>query len=523
MFNFLIRKRKSITALCIIYFSIYALVILLLYSGMQYIIDQRMLTAFPSLENILNYQTELNEENYLAIPIKEFLNSKYIIFDENGKCVYASNSEVKEVISPNDLVFISDFENSQNYSVYKQINDNGTYFFTIQYTEYNPETGLTDYLGDSEIDSNLNIIGGTLFSGRTKLTEKEFAYIQGFYSEDDTITKYSYLSNDDQQRTLVFVAPKFSEKTYNVLINSNKTFWALLIPLVILCTVLLTILLSIKIRKDTGDINKMIRSYRESIGFNGDKSKVLHEFRDTIDTLDELLTKLKKVNDEKHRILADISHDLKTPLTVINGCARAFESGLIPKEEEQKYIKMISNKAETASLLLDALNEYAKMEHPDYQASFAKIDICEYTKLILVDKYDEIEMAGFELFVTIPDEKLYVLLDTQLFRRCFDNLLNNALRYNSAGTAISVSISRKEDLIILTIADNGVGIPHDLGDSIFDPFVTENQARSTGGGTGLGLSIVKRIIEIHNGTISLKYPPQPNFSTEFEIKLNNID
>lgn len=506
--------------MCIYYFIIYSLVILFLYSKIQYTIDIRMMTAFPSMGNFLEYDYELIKENYSAIPKKEFPNCSYIVFDETGKVVYASNLVIKDKITADDLLILSDYENNNFYSVYKNYDADGNVFYRITYNEYNSETGLTTFIGDCIVDSKLNVIDGILFDKKNKLTEKEFLYIQGLYNEENSISKYSYTTNENELRTVVFTAPKYSEKSYNKLIKSNRILWFTLVPVIIIATLLFSVILSVKIRKNTRSINKMLRSYRGMTNFEINKNDVLFEFRETVETLDILLNKLDDANNERKRILADISHDLKTPLTVIDGYAKAFENGLIPEGEEKKYISLIATKIHTAHSLFEKLCDYTRMEHPDYKACFEKTDICEFTKMFFAERYNEIETSHFELSVSIPEDKIYVLLDKQLFTRCLENLLNNAIRYNSAGTTIFVIVKKFNDRVCISLCDNGVGIRKEIAESIFEPFVTGNIARTSGESTGLGLSIVKKIIETHNGTICLKTKPETNYSTEFVIQLN---
>lgn len=514
-----ISQPRSIVFVCVVYFMIYAVVILLVYSSVQYVIGRRMTTAFPSMSNLLLYQSELMEENYAQIPELDFPNSSYMVFDEEGNVIYSSNRSTREVIRSQDLLFMNEYNSQKFYSVYKRNGYNGKTFFRIQYSEYDEETGLTTLLGECVLDDQLEKVTGTLFPDKNQLTFRELAFLQGLYSESETISKYNYYTTTGEFRTVVFIAPKFSEDAYNIIVNDSRMMWLLLIPVISIGAIVCAVLVGIKIKRTTNELNRVIRMYRESNTFSVDRTAVLFEYRDTIDTLDVLLQKVEKTNEEKKRLLADISHDLKTPLTVISGCARAFENGLVSKDQEEKYIKMISEKARVATDLLDTLYEYSKMDHPHYQATCKKVDMCEFTKRWCIAHYAEIEEAGYQLDVSIPDEKIDVWLDEKLFRRSFANLLNNALQHNKSGTTIYVKVKREPTSVVITIADNGKGICEQLRPQVFEPFVTGDTARSTGSGTGLGLAIVKKIVEIHRGKIQLKVPPQEPYATEFEIKL----
>ena len=102
---------------------------------------------------------------------------------------------------------------------------------------------------------------------------------------------------------------------------------------------------------------------------------------------------------------------------------------------------------------------------------------------------------------------------------CRKRLTGNALKYDPSGTTLFFTLREQEGSVCLTVADNGTGIPAAIRETLFDPFVIGNQARTTGSGTGLGMAIVKRVVDLHHGTIRLVYPPQEGYKTEFEIIL----
>lgn len=144
-----------------------------------------------------------------------------------------------------------------------------------------------------------------------------------------------------------------------------------------------------------------------------------------------------------------------------------------------------------------------KMEHPNFKLDLEEVDLCEYVKEVLAERYNEIEENGFDIDVQIPEETIPLSIDKNLFKRLLGNLLNNSLQYNPPGTTIFVSLKQDKKDVVITIADNGTGISPELADDIFKPFVTSNNARSSGKGTGLGLTITKKIVELHGGSISL--------------------
>lgn len=224
------------------------------------------------------------------------------------------------------------------------------------------------------------------------------------------------------------------------------------------------------------------------------------------------------MDQDRQKLIADISHDLKTPITVIAGYIDAICDGKVPPQEQERYLRAIQGKAETLTELVNAFHEYSKVEHPEFVLHPERTDLCEFLREYLAAKYDEIDLAGFTLEVSIPEQPVFCLLDPMQFRRVLDNLLSNALRHNRLGTMLFFDMSLGGQRALLRIGDNGAGIPPERARQIFEPFVVGSEARS-GKGSGLGLSITRRIMEKHGGTITLASHPTAGRSTEFLLEL----
>ena len=162
---------------------------------------------------------------------------------------------------------------------------------------------------------------------------------------------------------------------------------------------------------------------------------------------------------------------------------------------------------------------YVRMEHPEYNLKKQNINICEITKEYLAEKYNELELSNVELEVNIPDKEIMANIDEAAFRRIYDNLINNSIKYNPSGTKIYFEIKENKNNISIFIGDNGVGIDKNISNNLFDAFVTSNEARTSGKGSGLGMAIVKKLVLLHDGSIELIKKPQKGLNTEFLIIL----
>jgi signal transduction histidine kinase len=261
--------------------------------------------------------------------------------------------------------------------------------------------------------------------------------------------------------------------------------------------------------------------YEEKLIIKGQK-----EFIVISDTINFLIDKLKfsreeniKLEQSKTRMLIDLSHDIKTPITTIRGFSAALYEGLIEDEEKkERYYKTIYNKAEHVGELVDDLFEYVKMDSTQYVLKLGNTDICEFIRQILVNFYDELEEKNFDLIVKIPDEVINLKIDSRLFKRVISNLIQNAIKYNPEGTKLRIEVRDFKRYVTIEVADSGVGISADIQDTVFEAFVRGDESRSSDGGSGLGLAIAKKIVENHGGEIEL-FTNKKDESTVFSIRM----
>lgn len=146
-------------------------------------------------------------------------------------------------------------------------------------------------------------------------------------------------------------------------------------------------------------------------------------------------------------------------------------------------------------------------------------DICSIIQVYFANKYEELELAGFELVADIPEYSIECKTDVKLFCRAIENLVNNSLKYNNSGTTIFVGIEQQKNTVKIYIGDTGYGIPDAIADKLFEPFVTGECSRGANHGSGLGLAITKKIIVSHHGTIDYIKVSEHNCNAEYVITL----
>ena len=519
-------SRKSFLRTCISYFLLCSLLMFGINTATNAVVAARLDRAFPTIDTLLQYEDALEQDDFSAIPHRRLQSCAFLVFDGNDQLLYASDNTLKEYIHAEDLRMINPIDGDLYYSVSQMTDQSGNPAYYIALYYYHMDTGMTTRIDYCIVDTDYTILEGELFRDLDQLTERQFELLQGVYRNQWDIVKYEYSTTGGEIRTLVFVSPLLTGDSYTNMLRDTNRVWLLSVLVLLIAVFLLALLFSRKIRRSIRPLNEAIVAYGAGKRLEVDRDKLPLEFQYVTDSFTRLLDQLEQAgiekeqaNKEKQRVIADLSHDLKTPLTVIQGYAQALADGIVPEGKKAQYLETISRKAASSAELMDTLFAYARLDHPDYMLQPEELDLCELVRAYLAEKYTELDAAGFLLEPSLPDHTIPCQADPKLLRRLFDNLTGNALKYNPRGTTLFFSLRETPDAIHLTIADNGVGIPPAIADTLFEPFVIGNEARTTGCGTGLGMAIVKRIVELHHGTIQLVQPPHEGHQTEFAITL----
>ncbi|MCR5527695.1 MAG: HAMP domain-containing histidine kinase [Saccharofermentans sp.] len=232
--------------------------------------------------------------------------------------------------------------------------------------------------------------------------------------------------------------------------------------------------------------------------------KVSSEFR----KLDRIRADEQKAQDRKrYLMISDIAHDLKTPMTTVSGYARALSEGMIKPEKQQEYLDTITAKTERMNDIIQMLFNYSRLDSDGFELVKAPLDICELARECVAASYTDIEEAGDEIDIDIPEERLMCQIDKVQLARSINNLITNAVKHNSKGTKIFIGVKDEIDSARVFVADSGETIPQELEEKLFEPFVMGDESRSTKGGSGLGLSVSKKIAELHDGRLKLVQKP----------------
>ncbi len=220
----------------------------------------------------------------------------------------------------------------------------------------------------------------------------------------------------------------------------------------------------------------------------------------------------------KSMLIADIAHDLKTPLTSVIGFSQALLEGKAKDEAERReMLELVHKKAVRANELLERMFLLVLLDGEDVPMRLERANACAVVREVVAMHYQEFEDSGIRLEVDVPDAPVMALLDAREFGRALTNLLVNAYRYNEAGSAALVRLENKGRQVKVSVADTGEPIPTNDVQHIFEPFVRGDASR-TGDGSGLGLAIASRILCKHKGKLAIEVGIQ-GYTKAFVIEL----
>lgn len=422
--------------------------------------------------------------------------------------------------------------------IYDMVNGELKDINKIKYEDINNIGGFIEVL-----DSNRNVIKtiGNIKSDKKAYTEKEL--LQAI--ANDGRNKYTVmvkLSNyKDEKVTVLVWLPKnkisYEFKLLRAPYSIGKYFYKEYVKVIgtaILIGIVSIIIYSIwtarKIKKPLKKIDEALLKiidgeYNEKLNLDDEV-----EFVVISDTINFLVDKLrrseeenKRLQDSKSKMLMDLSHDIKTPITTIRGFSAALYSGLVTEDTQvERYYKTIYKESERVGELVDDLFDFVKLDNNNYAMNKEEVDLAEFFRQIIVEYIDELEENQFQVEINIPEKIVLINIDKRMIKRAITNLIENAIKYNKKGTKIRFELRNIGRFAVIEVADNGVGIDESVRDKIFDAFVRGDESRRSDGGSGLGLSIAQKIIQGHGGEIKLLMPSCGE-KTIFYIKLyNNI-
>ncbi|EPY2306291.1 sensor histidine kinase [Clostridium sporogenes] len=296
--------------------------------------------------------------------------------------------------------------------------------------------------------------------------------------------------------------------------------WLLIIIIIILSILLLND--KIKTKRITAKLkNTLKENSRERIklyNLSRNKKELIREINIFLDKYESISIDNKNYKDHHQKMISNISHDIRTPLTALMGYVDLLSDNSITKEKREEYVSIIRERGTALKELMEEFFQVAKLECNDVDITIEKFNISEIVRKNVITFMNEINERNITPEINIGDEEIFALGDKNYMGRIITNLISNSLKYGYEGKVIGIDLKEDNKWIILSIWDKGKGIDKNELPYIFDRLYTGEKSRNRNlQGSGLGLSIVKNMVQHMNGSITAKSIPYEK--TIFTVKI----
>ena len=349
---------------------------------------------------------------------------------------------------------------------------------TVLYDNENDKTILENHLNRPEVKEAIS--NGEGDSDRQSATMDAKTYYHAILLDDGTILRVS-----TSARSIM-----------NIFVSSIPSMLIVMIVIAGVCVILankLTKNLMAPIEKVSNDLENAATIQSET------EYKELVPFLNTIRLQHEsVLAAVKSRQD----FTANVSHELKTPLTAISGYAELIENNMVDEKQRIGFASEIRKNADRLVSLINDIIRLSELDHSDDTKGFEQVDLCKIAKECVDNLGVSAAKQNIQLNFDGTECKMHG--NSHMLVELVENLCQNAIRYNNPGGTVNVTVHKLGGKTVLTVEDNGIGIPKDQQERVFERFYRVDKSRSKEtGGTGLGLAIVKHIVELHDAKITM--------------------
>jgi len=382
------------------------------------------------------------------------------------------------------------------------------------------------------IDSSGAVIydtsGGTQSYDFKQLAGRIVNMPNNLWGENEPVTLVYSLNRNEQSYYLLLSLPSeamkggqffFYARTVNVL-------YTLILPILLSAMVpyFLSLWFFSSINRRIGKLNEALNqvNFRSNVIVLEDKKKdeigqLTRHYNAMAERIQSQAGQIEQFENRRKLLLSNLSHDLRTPLTMILGYAETIRTGSLKDDNElQASAKIILQRSRYMDKLLDQLLDISRQDSDALEVCLANHNLSELMRKIAADYLLLLDGQSFTVEVDIPDEDVMALIDASLIERALRNMLDNAMRYGSEGHYLGIGLAQEDEHVIITVKDRGKGMVPEDRERIFERFYRSDGGR-IGEGLGIGLSIVKDIVDLHHGYIQIKSIPY--VETVFHVRL----
>ncbi|MEC0125012.1 sensor histidine kinase [Paenibacillus pabuli] len=246
-----------------------------------------------------------------------------------------------------------------------------------------------------------------------------------------------------------------------------------------------------------------------------------HPFAQLVEGINDMAANLKVMEELRQEFISNVSHEIGSPLTSISGFARALKDTTMDQEKRDQYLTIIETECVRLSRLSDNLMKLAVLdssEHASQQTSY-RLD----RQLVTLVLACEPQWDDKKIEMNVELEEVEIVADEDLMIQVWINLIHNAIKFTPEGGKIDIFLTESEGKVNVRITDSGPGIAPQDQPRIFERFYKADQSRTrTAGGSGLGLSIVHKIVEMHDGSVSVSSEPGEGAAFTVQLPLRSV-
>ena len=448
------RENRSLRSYVWMYFMIFTVFILVLLWLFQYV----FLANYYQTAKVRNIQkaSRTITKKYDSSEIEDI--ARRLAF-ENELCILVTDEQGKPLLFENNL---------GSYSVFgSDINNWGMFIFQLK-TELNNQN--SNYI--TKIHENENV------------ESKEIFYCTKFYSENSDSPMYLYVEGtvDPINSTVSIIREQL---IYITIILIELAF-------------IVTMFISARLSRPIVEITKTAKKFGEgdySVDF---EAKGYREIEELSTVLDNAKDEIQKVSELRKDLIANISHDLRTPLTIVKSYAEMIRdlSGDNP-EKRNEHLEVIIDETDRLSNLVNNLLELSKLESGNMELEITDFSVHEKMQDILTRYQILIENEGYNIEFVADDDRV-ISADEEKLEQVLYNFINNAVNYCGDNKTIRIRQVNKPDVVRIEVIDKGKGISKELLPLIFDRYYRDEKYKREVVGSGLGLSICKEILKKHD-------------------------
>ncbi|MBQ7335511.1 MAG: HAMP domain-containing histidine kinase [Clostridia bacterium] len=247
------------------------------------------------------------------------------------------------------------------------------------------------------------------------------------------------------------------------------------------------------------------------------------EVAELAEAFNQMAESLENLETMRNSFIANVSHDLRTPMTTIAGFIDSIRDGVIPIEEQPHYLQIISEEVQRLARLVSSLLDLSRIQAGDRKFTMSSFDICEMARLILISFEQPIDEKHLSVEFECDDDRMFVNADRDAIYQIFYNIFHNALKFSREGGLLRIRITEAKDKkILVSVYNDGEGIPPEDLPMVFERFYKSDKSRGLDkSGAGLGLFIAKTIIAAHHEEIWVQSDYGKNCEFFFTLRRAN--